>query len=554
MGFVRVFILVIVLLGTAFPGLAQGRTISVVVNGQPVRLEAPPFLLSGQVMIPAGAAFEAFGAAATWFAEKQAIVISNRTGLTLTLRPNEPVVLVNGEQRAIPIAPVLRGDRPFVPAQVVFSLLGAWVKFEEREGVLHVASQVLGVSPEQIPEGLRLIVDATGPVQVQTQRLSNPERLVLDLVNAANRVQEREINVQGGGVLRIRISQFQVKPYITRMVLDLAQPVTFQVTNAIDTFRIVVEVNPLGPATPPSSLSPAPDFSAALKVNEVRYEEGKGSRVVISANRAMPYTISEFVFPHRIAVDIQGAIFPPVRQVISVKNQVVTYVRAAQFMTNPEITRIVVTLRRKVPYVVRSEAGGTRLIVELEQATTRSHVVALDPGHGGKDPGAIGPTGLKEAEVVLDIALRTRDLLTRDGVKVVMTRDRDVFVEVVDRPRIAREQGATIYISIHANASVTASVSGSETYYNTPQSLALAQMIQEELTRALGLPSRGIKTANFYVIRDNTIPSVLVEVAFISSPAEEKLLRSPEVRQKIAIAIYKGILRFLEVYPVPAGH
>ena len=554
MRFVKVFILVIVLLGTAFPGLAQGRAISVIVNGQPVRLEASPFLLNGQVMVPAGAVFEAFGAAATWFSEKQMVVISNRTGLVLTLRPNDPAVLVNGEQRAIPVPPVLRGDLPFVPSQAVFSLLGAWVKFEEGEGALYIASQVLGVSSERIPEGVRLVVDATGPVRVQTQRLSNPERLAIDLINAASRVSEREIPVQEGGVLRIRIGQFQVKPYITRLVLDLAQPVTFQVINAIDSFRIVVEVRPLGPAVSSASPPPAPDFSSAPKVTEVRYEEGKGSRVVISANKAIQYTISEFVFPYRLALDIQGAIFPPVRQVIPVKNQVVTYVRASQFMTNPEITRVVVTLRRKVPYVVRTEAGGTRLILELEQAGNRGHVVALDPGHGGKDPGAIGPTGLKEADVVLDIALRTRDLLNRDGIRVVMTRDRDIFVEVVDRPRIAREQGATIYISIHANASVTASVSGSETYYNSPQSLALAQMIQEELARALGLPSRGVKTANFYVIRDNTIPSVLVEVAFISSPTEEKLLRAPEVRQKIATAIYKGILRFLEVYPVPAGH
>jgi len=183
----------------------------------------------------------------------------------------------------------------------------------------------------------------------------------------------------------------------------------------------------------------------------------------------------------------------------------------------------------------------------------RGHLVAIDPGHGGRDPGAIGPGGLRESDIVLDIALQVRDLLRQDGIRVMMIRETDVTVELLDRPRLAREAGATIYASIHANANGRATVNGSETYYLTPQSLALAQMIQDELGVVLGLPSRGIKTASFLVLRDTGIPSVLVETAFISNAVEEARLSDIGFRQRLSRAIHRGITRFLAIYPAPAA-
>jgi len=154
---------------------------------------------------------------------------------------------------------------------------------------------------------------------------------------------------------------------------------------------------------------------------------------------------------------------------------------------------------------------------------------------------------------VLDISLRVRDLLARDGVRNVILRDSDLTVELPDRPRLAREAGATIFVSIHANAHGRATVNGSETYFLTPQSLALAQMIQDELGIVLGIPSRGIKTANFLVLRDSGVPSVLVEAAFISNAEDEVRLRDIAFRQRIAAAIHKGIMRFLAIYPAPVS-
>jgi N-acetylmuramoyl-L-alanine amidase len=260
------------------------------------------------------------------------------------------------------------------------------------------------------------------------------------------------------------------------------------------------------------------------------------------------------VDPDRLVIDVAGAIFVPVKQDIPVAGAIVTEVRAAQFQADPNVTRIVVVLRRKVPYTVSPGVDGANMIVvDIPEPSLRAHVVAIDAGHGGKDTGAIGPTGLLEKDVVLDVAQRVRELLVKTGVRVIMTRETDAFVELQERPRLAKQQGATVFVSIHANASTRPASNGSETYYLSPQSQVLAQLVQEELARVPNLMPRGTKTANFLVLRESDMPAILVEVAYVSNIDEEARLRQQAFRQRLAEAVARGVQRFLAVYPVPAN-
>jgi N-acetylmuramoyl-L-alanine amidase len=406
--------------------------------------------------------------------------------------------------------------------------------------------------------------------------MTNPERVVIDLRDAVFRLPDQEIGVGEAGVTRVRIAQFQTRPAITRIVLDLTQEVEVRVADSPTSFDLTMEVRPRSAgARTPSRMPPAPPASSdpgapptpapsappplsssgeSLKIMQVRVEQTNGAtRVLVEGTAAMQYVVRELVDPDRLVVDIMEAVFIPIKQEVPVNSAVVENVRAAQFQADPDIARVVVTLKRKAAYTITADAGGTALVIVVADAPLRGHVVVIDPGHGGKDPGAIGPTGLMEKHVTLDIGLRVRRLLVEDGVRVVMTRETDVYIELADRARIARERGGTVFVSLHTNANTLAAVNGSETYYLTPLSLSLAQMIQDELARALGLPSRGIKTANFLVLRENTLPSVLVEVAFISHPQEEARLREEAFRDRIAAATARGITRFLAIYPVPAG-
>lgn len=564
----------------------QSSPVRLIVNGQDVPLVARPIVHSGQVMVPLPGVFEPFGAASVWLPAEQAVLISNRTRTVIRLRINDPYAVVGTEQRLLPIAPVVLRDVPFVPAQAIFGLLGAWVRFDEEEGALRVSSVISAVKVQRGGGIVRLVANATGPVQAETRHLTNPERMVIDLRNAVFRQPDQETVVNDAGVLRVRIAQFQSRPAITRIVLDLVQPVDVRVADSPTSFDVTIEVRPrsivarapaptptpsvpsvAGPGPPTGEPTPEPmptptpgpsgppaTSGESARIMQVRVEQAQGvTRVFVEGTAAMQYAVRELVDPDRLVVDVLDAVFIPVKQEIPVNSAVVENVRAAQFQADPDIARVVVTLKRKTAYTITAEGSGNVLVIAVTDAPLRGHAVVIDPGHGGKDVGAIGPTGLMEKGVTLDIALRVRRILVEDGIRVIMTRETDVFIELADRPKIARERGGTVFVSIHANANVRTAVNGSETYYLTPLSLSLAQMIQDELGRSLGLPSRGIKTASFLVLRENTMPSVLVEAAFISHAQEEARLREEGFRERIAVAIARGVTRFLAIYPVPAG-
>lgn len=220
--------------------------------------------------------------------------------------------------------------------------------------------------------------------------------------------------------------------------------------------------------------------------------------------------------------------------------------------------------------------------------------IVIDPGHGGKDPGAIGPRGTYEKNVVLAIAKKLKQLLVKNlDVDVVMTRDSDRYISLKERTKLANKQQAKLFISIHANWNRNSGVSGTTTYFLGPgkseESIEIAQrenavikydsdhgdlnlseeqmilaalaqnaynkesqdfaaMIQKTLNKKTGLKNRGVKQAGFYVLVGASMPNVLVETAFISNRREEKLLRSGSFQKKVAEGIFESIKKFKQRY------
>jgi N-acetylmuramoyl-L-alanine amidase len=171
--------------------------------------------------------------------------------------------------------------------------------------------------------------------------------------------------------------------------------------------------------------------------------------------------------------------------------------------------------------------------------------LTLDAGHGGKDPGAVGPTGLHEADVTLKLVKKAGTLIAAQGYSVNYTRTSDVFVELDDRAAIANNAGAKDFLSIHIN-SASALATGTETYcYSRGGSgEKMATAIQASLVAAIGKANRGVKTANFAVIRETNMPAALAEIVFISNPAEEALLKDDAFLDKVAQAIAKGYCNY----------
>lgn len=221
--------------------------------------------------------------------------------------------------------------------------------------------------------------------------------------------------------------------------------------------------------------------------------------------------------------------------------------------------------------------------------------IIIDPGHGGKDPGAIGPSGVKEKDVVLAIAKKLRDLLKKKlDATVVMTRDSDVFVPLTERTKFANREQGKLFLSIHANANRNRHVNGLTTYFlgqaRSEEALEIAQlensvikyetdkgaysrltdesfilasmaqndynkesqdfaaMVQDEVSDLMDMKDRGVKQAGFYVLVGASMPNILIETAFISNRNEERMLNSSRQQSKIAEAIFRSVKKFKEKY------
>ena len=245
----------------------------------------------------------------------------------------------------------------------------------------------------------------------------------------------------------------------------------------------------------------------------------------------------------------------------------------------------------EIVITLRTPLGKVDEYIDDVKERWRLDTVVLDAGHGGKDPGSQGKYGTKEKDVVLDITKRVGRLLEKNtGIKVVYTRDEDVWVPIIDRTKMANDANGKLFISVHTNSNPNRKIQGFETYLLRPgktedaievasrensvikfeektgqydnltgenlimatmaqsmfmkESEDLAAIIQMELDKRLNTPNRGVKQAGFYVLIGASMPNVLVEVGFISNPAEEKKLKQAVHKQRIAESIYEGIKHF----------
>jgi N-acetylmuramoyl-L-alanine amidase len=239
------------------------------------------------------------------------------------------------------------------------------------------------------------------------------------------------------------------------------------------------------------------------------------------------------------------------------------------------------------------ELDGLTQALKREQEKWRVDCVVIDPGHGGKDPGAVGPTGLQEKEVTLDIALRLKQLIEKNtNLKVILTRQDDSFIGLNDRTRLANQKQGKLFISIHCNAVKSGGAGGFETYFLRParnqkamevalrensvikyedshnqyqdlteenyillamaqsefvrESEALAGIVQTKLRSNTGLKDRGVDQAGFYVLVGASMPAILVETAFLTNKNEEKLLRTKKFRQQVAQALFESAVEFMK--------
>ena len=334
--------------------------------------------------------------------------------------------------------------------------------------------------------------------------------------------------------------------------------------------------------------------------------EEKANGTIIRLKTRKPFSeriISSFVNKHRwFYLTVAGALVDTVSINDGVTRGVVRQIESDQI---GETAQIAFKLGREIIshdwyqsldpneiiITLRTPLGQMKDRIENVKDRWRLDTVVLDAGHGGKDSGTQGKYGTKEKDIVLDITKRIGRLLENNTkIKVVYTREEDVYLLLRRRTEIANENNGKLFISIHANANNNRTIQGFETYLLSPgksedaiavasrensviqmeekkngyeklsgeglimatmaqsmfvkESEDLASIIQMELDKQLDSPNRGVKQAGFYVLIGASMPNVLVEVGYLSNPTEEKKLKQPKYRQLIAGAIYESIKHF----------
>lgn len=360
----------------------------------------------------------------------------------------------------------------------------------------------------------------------------------------------------------------------------------------------------------PLYLRASEPVSEPVEVKEIRQLSSKGyTRVVIELSTPVEFSSKRISNPDRLYFDLKNSrISKEINTTLPVGDGILKTVRAGQF--SKDTVRVVLDLEEIKDFKAFIIGDPAKLIIDVygrkpvktQDAASNVTTIVLDPGHGGHDPGAVGPKGLYEKDVVLDIALKLKKILSKKkDINVFITRETDVFIRLEDRTAFANSKHADLFISIHANASPARKARGIETYLlnwtdddeamrvaarenaislrkmkeqmnkyksdvdvmlsdlkrdlKRDESIKLANYVQKSIVSSLdekysNINDHGVKNALFYVLVGAQMPSVLVETSFISNPIEEKLLKKEAYREYIAKAIAKGVDTYVASIPL----
>jgi len=447
----------------------------------------------------------------------------------------------------------------------------------------------------------RIAVETDGDFELKWDRLDNPDRLFFDLIGTRPALGHKSMTVIPVGdhlLEKIRVAEPQHD--VTRVVLDLPAPVESTTSRLDNPTRLIIELReagarpettraPVKPPVTPVEAAPSPQPAPSRPAEHRQFTPPPTAQPVITV-----------VQPETAALEPPPSLPPALSTpaTISFDRDLVASRRlgAAAVLAKPAASSVIAPAIEPAISAVstkpdsfetalpakRNSEGGRSMIRALDLKIGR---IVLDPGHGGHDTGSVGPGGLREKDLVLDVAQKLGRIITeRMGSEVIFTRSDDTFVPLERRTEIANQAKADLFLSIHANSSPLRNAAGVETYYlnfTTARSaldlaarensgsrltvydlqgllekIALKDKVEESREFATRIQTalynlsaktdgrardRGVKKAPFVVLIGASMPSVLAEIGFVSNTHDENIMRREEYREHIAEALYKGI-------------
>jgi N-acetylmuramoyl-L-alanine amidase len=439
-------------------------------------------------------------------------------------------------------------------------------------------------------EATRVTIDLDDTVQYTSGRIPNPDRIFFDLHAAklAPEVARGNVHVEGDLLSAVRVAQNHAG--VVRVVLDVNGVKDYTASLTKNPAQLLIDLYGNSPAAEPIRTAQAKQRHQAVDENS---EERAAAAKRGSGEKAESYEQSGPKSKNAISGAISASNDSNATNAAdssstgahnsftSAKNSSSRSLKAANANAKPDLIQ-----PTSAPQPTRD--GQATLTRTLGLKIGR---IVIDAGHGGHDTGTIGPTGLMEKDLCLDIALRLGKIIEQrlPGADVIYTRSDDTFIPLEERTNIANQAKADLFISIHANSSHDPGARGIETYYlnlkgtaeamevaarenataqegvhdlqdlvkkiaqteKIDESKEFAEDIQDSLAKRVqrsgkSVRNRGVRKAPFVVLIGADMPSILTEISFLSNPADEKGLKQPEQRQKVAEGLYQGIVNYLQ--------
>jgi len=445
-------------------------------------------------------------------------------------------------------------------------------------------------------DATRVTIDLEDSVQYTSGRIANPERIFFDL-HAARLTPEAargNIRVDGGLLTAVRVAQNH--DGVVRVVLDVngVKDYTASLTN--NPPRLVIDLYGNSPSTAPVRTAKGKrEQDATVEDSNERAAGANGEARTVQNTAPKSSGADAESASEQVAANSRNAIHGAITGSAAASDSSAVARNSLPGVRNAKSKSIKANATGAKPDLIRA-ASAPQPTRDGQSTLTRAlglkiGRIVIDAGHGGHDTGTIGPTGLMEKDLCLDVALRLGKIIEQrlPGADVVYTRSDDTFVPLEERTNIANQAKADLFISIHANSSRDHAARGIETYYlnlkgsaeamevaarenataqggvhelqdlvmkiarteKIDESKELAEDIQDSLAKRIQKSSkpvknRGVRKAPFVVLIGADMPSILTEISFLSNPADEQMLKKPEQRQKVAEGLYQGVASYLE--------
>lgn len=370
----------------------------------------------------------------------------------------------------------------------------------------------------------KVYIKSSAPAKFRTTTFTEPRRVVVDFEGATLGEKVQPLTGDGKWIKSVRMSQFN--PDTVRVVFDLA-------------------------GTAPCYVIPAPDDPNLVEVRSVQaitkvswVQEGDGGRLYIESDGQLIETIRKMNKSSRFQVDLNYSQFATGIAVPLIKSDQIKGLRLVA--VNSELARIELDFNYYFGYTQEMSKDRRQLTLQFKRSPIAGKTIVLDAGHGGVDMGACGRQGVREKDVNLEVTMRLKDLLEEAGAKVVLTRIDDSFISLYERPFFANYLFCNLFVSIHSNNHTNFNINGIEVYHHSgrPDAKRLADAVLKGLMAKTKLANRGVRANDFCVTRETQMPSILVELGYLSNFQEESLLKTTEFRIKAAEGIFEGIMEF----------